>query len=234
MRRYLTLGLALAVTATAVGQPLPAPPPPHEPVALPAGSLYRNDSISKALNMTPQQLERLNKVSDPIQTKFAADVAKLGPNLTAGERAARVAQLQQQYANEWNKSAADIFNEQQAARYRQLQLQYGGFNAFNDPDLARRFNLTDAQRRMLNESIDWSRGQMADYYRLPPAERERALRLYRDYRTQYNERFNRFLTPDQVRTWREMTGEPFDFPPPTFTPPGNPPGNPPPQPPQRP
>jgi hypothetical protein len=216
MRPHILLGLALAVilTATAAAQPPIAPPPPHEPVALPAGSLYRNDTISKVLNLTPLQLERLNKVSDPILSKFADDVNKLGPALTAGERAARVAQLQQLAANEWNRSARDVFNEQQYARYQQLQWQHGGFNTLTDPDLQRRFNLSDAQRRQLEESIVWSRDQLAEIRRLPPAERDRALRQYRDYRAAYQERFGRFLTPEQLRTWREMTGDPFFCPPP--------------------
>jgi hypothetical protein len=41
--------------------------------------------------------------------------------------------------------------------------------------------------------------------------------MHRDYWKLRDERLNNYLTPEQQKTWREMTGERYEFQP-TFTP----------------
>jgi hypothetical protein len=216
MRPNLFLGLALAVvlTATATAQQ-PAQPLPPVPYPVP---LYRMDDVGKAITLTPQQVNRLNQVTDQAQARFREGYEKLG-TLPPAERTMRMWDLERQYVTDWNKAARDVFNENQFNRYQQLRYQHGGFATLTDPEVQKRLQLTDAQRQALNESVEWSQKQMADITRLGALERERATKMYRDYQTQYNERFKRYLTPEQQRLWGEMTGEPFQFQP-YIVPPG--------------
>jgi hypothetical protein len=42
-------------------------------------------------------------------------------------------------------------------------------------------------------------------------DRDAANKAYSTYLQERQTRLNRFLTPEQQRTWREMTGDPFEF-----------------------
>jgi hypothetical protein len=214
MRRLTTLGLALALAAT-----LAAQNPPQTPSNLPP-PLFRMPDVRKNLNLTPAQVEDLNKLTDATQGRFRPGYQKL-ENMTPTERAMRAIELNRQYQTAWDQAARDVFNQNQFQRYQQLRWQYGGFNSLADPDLQKRLNMTEDQLRKLNESMEWNRKQWDEMNRM--TDRERANRLYLDYQKQQNDRFNHFLNTEQLRTWREMTGEPYSFQLPPATPPSPPP-----------
>jgi hypothetical protein len=137
-----------------------------------------------------------------------ARTGKLGA-LNDAERFTRTQELNRQYNADWNKGAADIFNDTQRGRYQQYNYQYGGFNTLNDPDVQKRLNLTAAQVKDLRTHSDWGNQQLQDV--------NTGTQAYRDYWTAHQERFNKFLTADQQKAWREMSGEPYAFQP-NFTP----------------
>jgi len=178
-------------------------------------SLYQMSDVSRALNLTPDQVNRLNQTSEQLQSRYRDQYNQLN-SLNANERAAKMAELNRSYYADWTKGTSNIFNDTQASRYQQLQLQYGGFNSLSDPNVQRQLNLTQDQMKNLSQLNDWSSQQMAEINRQAATDRDRGMQLYRDYQTQYQDRFNRFLTPEQQRTWGTMTGQPFSFQP-SFT-----------------
>jgi len=209
MRLVLPLGLALALAAAAHGQnrtdntrtaPTPTYPTP----------LYRMQDVSKSLNLNDRQVNRLNEMTDKLQQTYRDTYAKLA-DVPERDRAGRLQEVNRQYASDWMRGARDVMEEKQLARYRQLELQYGGFGSLSDPDVQKRLNLTEEQRKNLRESIDWSTQQMTDINRQGADDRDRGVRLYRDYQKAYQDRFNKYLTPEQQRAWREMTGEAYEF-----------------------
>jgi len=177
--------------------------------------IYQMNDVAKSLNLTPEQVNRLNTQTADIQKRYADDFNKLN-SLSGAERAQQQNDLNRRYNADWMKSARDILNENQISRYQQLQYQYGGFGTFNDPDVQKRLNLTDEQRNNLRQLNDWSSQQMQDINRLGATDAQKATQLHGDYQRQYQERFNKFLTPEQQRTWQQMTGEPYRFQP-SFT-----------------
>lgn len=210
MRTRSALGLAagLALAAHAAAQPNPAQPAPTT-VPYP-DPLYRMTDVGKSLNLTPDQVTRLNTVTDQTQSRYRADYAKLA-TMAEAERAAAARDLNRRYSADWSKSAADIFNDTQRARYQQFNYQYGGFNSLYDPDVQRRLNLTAEQVKNLQDQAAWSNQQWNNIYTTGAADPTKGTQMYRDYWTARQERFNKFLTPDQQRAWREMTGDPYTF-----------------------
>jgi hypothetical protein len=207
-------GLALA-NAISAEPPQPGKIQPAPTTAYPT-SLYRMNDVSKSLNLTPDQTTKLNKLTDQTQTHYRDDYAKLG-TLNDADRFTRTQELNRQYNTDWNKGAGDIFNDTQRGRYQQFNYQYGGFNTLYDPDVQKRLNLTPAQVKDLRTHSDWSNQQVQDINRLGATDATKGTQAYRDYWTQHQERFNKFLTADQQKGWREMSGEPYAFQP-NFTP----------------
>lgn len=171
--------------------------------------LYRMDDVARSLTLTPEQVNRLNQLSQQLQGRYGTDFNSIS-NLSPAERSRRILELQQRFGNEWMTGARDIFNDQQLNRYRQLDLQFRGFSAFADPAIRQRLNLTDAQMQQVQQAQDWARQQMQALTRqgLDQASRDN---LYRNYVTEYRDRINQILTPEQRQTWTQLSGEPFNF-----------------------
>ncbi len=174
------------------------------------------NGVGKSLNLTQDQTNNLNKLTDQTQTQFRDQYGKLN-SLNDADRIARAQELNRQYYGDWNKGAQNILNENQRLRYQQLNYQYGGFNALNDPDVQTRLNMTPAQVKDLRENSDWNNQQLQQINRLASTDPTKAASMYNDYRKQHEERFNKYLTPEQQKSWREMTGDPYTFEP-SFTP----------------
>ncbi|VTR92846.1 unnamed protein product [Gemmata massiliana] len=203
---------ALPLTAFAQPtQPVPAPPATPYPTAL-----YRMNDVSKALNLTQDQITKLNALTDQTQTQYRDNYAKLG-TLNDADRFARTQELNRQYYTDWNKGARDIFNDTQRARYQQVNYQYNGFNTLYEPDVQKRLNLTADQVKGLRDQADWSAQQLQDINRVGATDTTKGAQLYRDYWTARQERFNKFLAADQRKAWNELTGDAHTFQP-VFTP----------------
>ena len=168
------------------------------------------NDVSTSLNLTPNQVGNLNKLTDQTQARYRDDYTKIG-TLNETERSARFQELHRQYNADWNKGAQDIFNDTQRSRYQQVNHQYGGFNTFYDPEVQKRLNLTADQMKGLSEQTAWRTQQLQDINRMGAMDATKGTQMYRDYWTQRQERFNKFLTPEQQKTWGEMTGEQYKF-----------------------
>jgi len=205
------------VNALAESAPAQTPPPQTTPAGKvqPAPTsyppaLYRMNDVSKALKLNPEQINRLNAVTDKIQGQYTPQYGNLN-TLNGADRFARMQALNRQYYNDWNKGTADILNAEQRARYQQLNYQYGGFASFYDPDVQKRLNLTPTQVQNLRQQVDWNNQQMNNINRIGGTDPTKAAQLYNTYWQQRQQRLNTFLTPAQRQTWQEMTGEPYTF-----------------------
>jgi len=211
----LVLGLSLAASLSAqpAAQPDKAPATPTYTYPTP---LYRMNDVGKSLNLTPEQVTNLNKLTDATQTRYRDDYAKLG-TLNDADRFTRMQELNQKYYADWNKGAQDVFNDTQRTRYQQLNYQYGGFGTLYDPDVQKQLNLTAEQQKNLRAQWDWSNQQMADINRVGATDATKGAQMYRDYWTARQERMNKYLTPEQQKAWTKMAGDTYTFQP-AFTP----------------
>lgn len=210
-RHVFALGLLLAAAVAIQAQnPAVQPVQPARPVVIYPTPIYQMNDVSKAITLNEKQITQLNDLNTRIQTKYAKDYEKLS-TVPERDRFMATQDLNRRYVTDWNAGAKDVFNAEQMTRYQQLQYQYGGFNSLYDPAVQKRLNLTEEQIRSLNDSATWSSQQMADINRMGATDREKATQAYRDYQKAYQERWGKYLTPEQQRTWREMTGEPYTF-----------------------
>jgi len=207
MRMALAVALVFSFTLSLFGQPRPEPKPaPANPYPL---QLYQMNDVTKSLNLNDKQVGQLRDLDTTIQGRMRDDYGKLG-DIPEKDRFSRTQDLNRTYMNDWNKGARDIFNEDQAKRYGQLQLQYGGFGSLSDPDIQKRLNLTEEQQKDLRGQIDWSVQQQGQY-NSPDLDADKRTKLYEDYRKAYQERWNKYLTPEQQKSWKSMSGDPYEF-----------------------
>jgi hypothetical protein len=176
-------------------------------------SFVQTPEVARTLSLNERQVAQLNAATDQVRARFQPQFDQLA-TLPERERADRTLQLNREFTAAWLGAADDFLTADQVARYRQLQLQFDGFRAFADPAVQRQLALTEAQLGRLPDTVGWSNLEMQAIMRQAELDRARGLQLYSDYVRAYQERLNQFLTAEQMRSWREMTGDPFQFPPP--------------------
>jgi hypothetical protein len=205
-------------TAPGVAPPTPGTTgTPGTAIAPPATSpfptpLFQRADVARSLALTDRQTAELNRLNQTLATRFASDFQGIS-RLPAADQIARRQELERQFRQDFLTASRDIFDARQLSRFQQLEAQFGGFSTLADPVVQRQLGLTDAQIRDLQASIDWSTGQLREINTVSATDRERAARLYADYQRAFQDRFNRFLTPEQQRSWATLTGERFNFPP---------------------
>jgi hypothetical protein len=176
-------------------------------------NLFQVPDVARSLGLTDAQLQRLNAVTRQVQGQFRDQFGRLN-TLTDAERAALALQLDRQFTAAWLAAAKDVLDARQLARYEQLQAQFGGFATLTDPAIQRQLNLTDAQRQLLNRDLTWRDQQMRDIMRQAQLDRARGVQMFNDFSRAQQQRLDQLLTAEQMRQWAQLTGEPFQFPPP--------------------
>jgi len=221
MRRFATYllaaGCCLVLTAIASAQVSRTPqadqPAPGQGFTFPS-PLHAQADVRQSLRLTDDQLRRLGELDTRLQGMYRNDFTRAyGTRET--DRGAALNQTWGRYRTDWSRGAGEIFNENQMNRYRQLEMQFRGTEALIDADARRRLNLTEDQISRFNELNTQYQRQYRDFLAPDAARQENYRDRWARFRSDYNDRIGGILTEEQRRTWGQMTGERFDFAPPT-------------------
>jgi len=169
------------------------------------------------LKMNDDQFNQLNKAYTNSWTTYQKGLSSLSPDLTPEQRANRMNELQRDFYNSFSNYSNKVINDPASQqRFNQLYLQYRGYDALLDPTVQQRLNLTADQRAQLaaqNQQWNQFMGTWNQSYANDPTA---ASNRFNEMRQQNQQRLNTILTPEQQRTWQQMTGEPYTFSPNTY------------------
>src|SRR5262249_15197922 len=180
---------------------------PQSPFGTP---LHQNPDIRKSLNLTDQQIQRLNEANQRWQTQIQDELGRV-EKLDERQRTARMQELQQNYWTDPMKSAATILSEPQATRYRQLGLQSRGLEAFSDPDVQKGLSLNDDQRQQLQAASARYTQMMRDIDLAAKTDRNDAVKMWDEAQRIRHDQVQSILDGSQRRPWAGMIGEPYEF-----------------------
>ncbi len=175
---------------------------------------FSNNQVREHLRLPDDQYNRLNTQYRTYYDRYQQDLNRLNQEqMTPAQLQARQRELEQRFDTDFSTATNDVFADENARnRYQQLQRQYRGYNSFSDPQIRQRLSLTDQQEQKLNKMrSDWSENMSrlgTAYPTDPDRSRQDYLKMQNTHRDQLNGLFNE----EQRSTWREMAGDPFDFP----------------------
>jgi hypothetical protein len=180
---------------------------------------FADPRVRQELRLKSDQFDQLQNNYSRSWNVYDRGLAGLQNDLTDEQRGIQQRELGQTFQNEFSGSLDQLLADPaQRLRFGQLYLQYQGFNAFNDPTVQQRLNLTDRQQRQLSRlQQEWDE-QMQALSQEFARERNGTARFY-ELRQQAGERIVNVLTDEQRRMWQQMLGRPFDFPPEVYFPP---------------
>ncbi len=87
--------------------------------------LYEYADVRRSLNLTDQQIKRLNTAYDQVRQHYRSQMGRVN-SLPEAQRAGELQRLQKNQQNEFISSMKGVFTPQQIQRYRQLEYQSQG------------------------------------------------------------------------------------------------------------
>lgn len=210
VRSTVALGLAVLVAAPALAQ---GPRGGGRGGAM-GLMLLQNEGVQKELKLTDEQIDKARSAGAELMNKFRSDFQNFQDKSQDERR-----ELGERMQSESKKAVAGILKPEQQKRYDQLQLQMQGVNAFESEDLQKALKLTDEQKSKLADLRSSVDSQMRELRQGGGGQGNFA--RFGEIRREAMTKAQALLTDDQKKSWREMTGEPFEF---QFGPPRGAPG----------
>jgi len=171
---------------------------------------FSNPTVRSQLNLNDQQFNALNQAYGQAYNQFQTGTGQIGQTVNGDQRTQKMQDLQNRFNQSFNSAVQKtITDPQQQQRFGQLYLQYQGVGAFNDPTVQQKLNLTDEQRQKLSQLGNQWNTQMQTYSGQWKNDTEG--KRWGEMRKQYNDRINSILNDQQQQTWRQMTGNQFEF-----------------------
>lgn len=175
------------------------------------GMLIRNEGVQKELKLDSDQVEKATAAVDKIQQKHQDEFAGLR-DLGQEERREKMASLTKTVNEETLKALDGILKPDQIKRLKQLELQQRGEQAFTDPGVQSHLKLTSEQKEKIKTIAEDAAAQRRELFQPggggDPQEAQKKMAALRKTTM---DNITAVLTPDQRQTWKEMTGQPFEF-----------------------
>lgn len=171
--------------------------------------LLNNKSVQTELKMTDEQITKAKDLAKEINDKHKDDFAAARAIEDREERGQKMQALNKTVTEEVMKGLPDVLNPDQVKRFKQITLQTQGVRAFSDETVQKELKLTDDQKDKIKTINDDMRQEMQSVFSGggdPQENRKKMQTLQKETM----EKVSAVLTDDQKKTWKEMTGEPFE------------------------
>jgi Spy/CpxP family protein refolding chaperone len=171
------------------------------------GFLLMNSGVQKELKLTDDQVKKIRDALAKVREDLKDDLEKLGDrDLPREDRAKLMAKV-----NEANtKALAGILKADQAKRLKQITLQTRGAQAFSDPEVQKALKLDDGQKDKLRKIAQESGQKMRELFQ-GGGDMQEVMKKIAELRKETMTKAAGVLTDEQKKTWKEMTGTPFEL-----------------------
>ncbi len=171
--------------------------------------LLANESVQKELKLDDKQVEKAKdldeKMNEEMRSKFQ-DLQDLEPQ----ERRAKMQEINREISSASLKAAGEFLKPEQIARLKQIAYQVRGSQAFNDPEVAKKLNLTDAQKKDIQSIQQESFQEMRTIFQENQDDPDARMKKMNELRKQTLSKVLAKLNDEQRKTWKELLGSPFE------------------------
>jgi len=174
------------------------------------GGLWTNTGVQKELKLTPEQVEKVTAITTEMREKYGPQMRELFQQGEDGQ--AKIREISRTMTTEMNKALADVIKADQMKRYKEIELQQRGVNALLDEETGKALKVTEAQKTKLEEiQKNLTQSQRELFQEAGQGgDRQALMAKMTTLRTQAMEQASALLSDDQKKTWKEMTGTPYE------------------------
>jgi len=119
------------------------------------------------------------------------------------------AEIRKKLNEKFTDVAKDLVKPEQMKRIKQIQLQQQGLMAFTSEDVQKQLKITDDQKDQLKTIGEDLRKDMGELRQNAGGNFQEMATKMRELNKDAMEKVQKILTDDQKKSWKEMTGEPF-------------------------
>lgn len=172
--------------------------------------LVLNESVQKELKLTDEELVKAKEIIHEVRRKHRAEMEALR-DAAPDSRGKKMLALFQANGAEVLSRLEGLLKPEQIQRLKQIKVQRAGFAAFTDKEIEKALKLSDDQKtriKALEEELT-EQGKRA----LEGDTRsnfEEALRKLAAARRDALKKAVELLSAGQKKTWKDLTGEPFE------------------------
>jgi Spy/CpxP family protein refolding chaperone len=209
MRRYITV---LAVFALLAVLAAPAYAQPGRGGMGGIANLMTNKSVQDELKLTDEQKEKVKKLSDEAREKFGKDIRQAFMDMDR-EKAQKLQAEQTEFVL---KALPDAIKADQLKRLKQIELQVQGVRAFTSEHVQKDLKLNDKQKEQIktaSEEASKTLGELRRELFGARDDKEKRDEIQKKIATttkEATEKITSYLTDDQKKAWKDMTGEKFE------------------------
>ena len=171
--------------------------------------LLGNASVQKELKLDDQQIEKAKELAEKIGGEMREKFQDL-QGLDQEERRTKMQEINREVNASVVKSAGEFLKPEQIARLKQIAHQVRGAQAFSDPEVAKKLNLTDAQKTEIREIGQSAREKMPSQEDFQ-SDREAAMKKAQEVNKETLVLIIAKLNDEQRKTWKDLIGAPFEI-----------------------
>ncbi len=175
-----------------------------------AGFLLMNPDVQTELKLSEEQITKSKEVGQSIREKYKDKFAEL-KDTPQDQRREKFQELMKTVSTETDKAHKDVLNADQQKRLKQLELQAKGAEALTEADVEKALNLTAEQKDKIKTIREDAGKEMREIFQNAQGNFQEAIGKIQTLRKETTEKTLATLTDAQKKTWKEMTGAPFEF-----------------------
>lgn len=181
--------------------------------------LVRSKMVKEEIKLTEEQEEKLKEVAKSVNEKAKSIREEKLKDVEGPDRFAKMGEVMAEVNKLYAKEFATVLKPEQVTRLKQIQTQVGGAAAFRSPDVQDALKLTADQKEKIKEIGDEAGKEMRELFQdigFKPGEapdKDKMAELQKKMAAVQKETMTKTvaaLTDDQKKTWKDLTGEPFD------------------------
>jgi len=172
--------------------------------------LIGNASVQKELKLDDTQLEKAKDFAAKAREKGAENRSKL-EGLEGEELRNKRAELTKEANEHALKAFGEFLKPEQIARLKQINNQIRGVQAFSDAEIAKKLNLTDAQKTEIQAIGQESFSKFGEIRQAHEGDNEGMMKAMTELRKETLTKAEAKLNDEQQKTWKELLGAPFEY-----------------------
>jgi len=171
--------------------------------------LLGNASVQKELKLDDAQTTKAKETAEKIGAEAREKFTGL-QDLPQEERREKMTAITHEINEATLKAVGEYLKPEQITRLKQISYQQRGAQAFTDSEVAKKLNITDAQKSEIQSIVTDSMAEMRTIFTENQDDQEARMKKMTELRKKTLASAEAKLNDEQQKTWKELLGAPFE------------------------
>jgi hypothetical protein len=172
--------------------------------------LLANSGVQKELKLDDQQADKAKELAEKTRAKMQ-EARETLQGLEAEERRTKQQEINREMNESTLKAVGAFLKPEQVSRLKQISYQVRGAQALSDSEVAKKLNLTDAQKSEIQTIVQEAGAEIRTIFQENQDDREAAMKKIQELNKQTLSKAESKLNDEQQKTWKELLGAPFEY-----------------------